>query len=242
MTRTSPSDVSERPSIASERRSTSPRHAAWVYRACRLLLAWPLRSFFRHEVFGKEHVARSGPLLLASNHASFLDPWFIGANLPLRTVRFLMTERWYERGPIWKWLFRGGGVIPVATGRPEETVRRVVEALRAGSAVCVFPEGGISRDGRIRRGRSGIGYIAAASGVPVTPCYLEGNHEALPPHRRLPRRTPVRLHVAPPIPYPGGPTAHPDSAAVVRYVRSVMAAIGRFEPEPRPGGPQEDSR
>lgn len=201
----------------------------WLYRT--LQLARPLRHLWPIGGAGPVPLPREGGALLASTHASFLDPFFIGAVAP-RPIRFLMTESWYRRSRLSRILFDGCGVIATATLTPAATIAAVVRSLAAGDLVCVFPEGLISDDGRIRRFRHGIGWMAAVSGVPVYPCALDGNHRSLPRDRRWPRFVPVEVRWGRPLRFPGGPRPRPDPREVHRFVERLADEICRLAGRP----------
>jgi 1-acyl-sn-glycerol-3-phosphate acyltransferase len=145
--------------------------------------------------------------------------------MPRRNFRNLINANWYGRSPFWTWMFDRCGAIPIAPGDTMETCRRVIHALADGDAVCIFPEGRISRDGKLNRGRLGIGYMAAMSGAPVLPCGLRGNFEALPHHRRMPRRHPIRIRLGEPMIFPGSPTLQPDKYDVAVFLEGLMERI-----------------
>jgi len=197
-----------------------------------LLLRPPVRAAFDGRTFGAEHVPAEGPVLIATNHASYLDPWFLGALFPRLPIRFLINEAWYDRSRLWRRVFRGYGVIPTTARAPDRTFARVLAALADGSVVGVFPEGRISRDGRMNRPKAGIGWMAALSGVPVVPCGLRGSHQILPRHRRWPRRHPLRLHIGAAMRFPEAPTATPEPVVIARFVESVIARIGELAGSP----------
>jgi 1-acyl-sn-glycerol-3-phosphate acyltransferase len=178
-----------------------------------------------------ESIPRRGPLLLLSNHASFLDPWLIGMAFP-RYIRYLITNRWYERSPLWKGVFRAFGTEPMQTGNPRATIEAVCRVLSRGEVTGIFPEGRISDDGRIQPFRAGATRIAALSGAPVLPLGIRGNYRSLPRHRRFPRPVRVRVHVGEPMVFPGSPTNGPpprtESVAFqVELLREICRLAGQ---------------
>lgn len=186
----------------------------------------PFRAFFRLRTRGREHVPRSGGVLLCPNHASYLDPWFVGYALPERSWRNLITDEWYDRNAVLRRMFRAWGTIPQTTGDPDATIARVVEAVGSGEAVTMFPEGGLSRDGRLHRGRSGVAIAAALTGAPVLPCAVLGNYRTLPPHRLVPRRGPVEVRVGAPMRFPDPPRHEPPHRTETRaFATALMEAI-----------------
>lgn len=197
----------------------------WIYDAGLAVIKVPGRWFWRGNTFSKGPVPKTGPMLLALNHASFLDWLFFDILFPRRSVRYLINEPWYRRSAFWKTLFDIKGVIPTDTFNPAETILRVVEALGREEIVAVFPEGRITHDGKMGRGQPGIAWMAALSGIPVFPCALRGNFEAMPRHKRLPRRHPIHLHIGTPMRFADTPTPSPDPSLVHGFAGRVMEAL-----------------
>ncbi len=178
-------------------------------------------------IHGGERMPREGPLLIACNHGSFLDPWFIGGASPRFPLRYLITASWYDRSRAWRAFFGANGVIPTSLD-PARTITAVVHALGRGEPVVVFPEGSVSADGRIARGKHGLSWMAALSGAPVLPVALRGNHDALPRGRVVPRRRPVALHVGTPRVFPGAPSDEPSFRDVEAFTTGLMEEICRL--------------
>lgn len=201
----------------------------WLYTSCRVLQP-PANLYFRITRHGSDVVPRCGPVIFAPNHVSYLDPCLLAFAFPKRTIRFLMTARWFDRSRLWRFLFEGWGAFPTRR-RPADTIRAAVDHLERGRAVCVFPEGGIRRDGRIGRGRSGIARIAAASGAPVIPVGIRGSARRLPVGRRFPTPGRVDVHVGEPrtLVVPSGTV--PSKERLRAFVDDVMAALRRLTAE-----------
>lgn len=189
------------------------------------------RLYFRAEVYGAEHVPKSGGFVLAPNHASFIDPWLMVGASKCHPIRYLINESWYNRSALWRYAFRSCGVIPAAKD-PVETIKRVVTQLRAGDIVGLFPEGRISKDGQLSRVQHGIGWIAALSGAPVVPCGLRGNFDLLPRSHRIPRPGRFELHHGPPLIFPGSPTDNPDLGQIHEFTCEVARQIARLADRP----------
>ncbi len=184
-------------------------------------------------------VPREGPLILAPNHSSFLDPWLVGMVFP-RPVRFLMQRRWYDRSRLWNGLFRAYGTIP-SEASGTATVSAVCRRLDAGDAVGVFPEGHISRTGKIQRFRPGLSLMAARSGAPVLPVGIRGGYESLPWNRRVPRPVRVTIHVGPPRVFPGGPRSEPPTPAESReFLREVFREVCALTRQRQDGKPARE--
>ncbi|MFW6107509.1 MAG: lysophospholipid acyltransferase family protein [bacterium] len=177
--------------------------------------------FFRIRVWGAGHVAREGGVVLASNHASFLDPPAVGLGLP-RPIWYMARASLF-RVPGFRQLIEALNALPIERGGADRrAVRRAVELLRGGGALLVFPEGTRSRDGRVGRFGAGFAMMAARAGVPVVPVALAGTFEAWPRHRALPRAGRVAVAFGEPVgPPEGGREACRAAAAAVR--RRVVA-------------------
>ena len=172
-----------------------------------------------------------GPLLIAPNHSSFIDPWWL-AMIFDGHVWFLINRDWWDRSAFWRGFFRAQGCVPVVPDDPGATMDALRAKLAAKGWVCVFPEGKISADGRLQPFRSGIVYMAAATGAPVLPVGIRGGFESLPRGRMLPRRGPIVMRTGAPITFPGSPMDGPPPRAEVRRFRdqlfeAVMALSGR---------------
>jgi 1-acyl-sn-glycerol-3-phosphate acyltransferase len=155
----------------------------------------PLSWWGRTRVHGLEAVPRSGPLLLVPNHDSQMDPVILGVALRrVRPLRFLArADLWKMRGlgPI----LTGMRQIPIERGSGDSAaLERAIEALRAGEAICIFPEGKLSNGERLKA-RSGVGRLAAACpGSQVVLCTLSGTTDFV----RFPRRPRVTVTFFPP--------------------------------------------
>lgn len=179
-------------------------------------------SYWRLRLAGDvDGIPREGPLLVAANHSSFLDPWFIGMIFP-RYIRYLVSDQWYYRNRTWNVVFRAFGTVPVKRGDPRATIRSVEEVLERGEVVGIFPEGRVSHDGRIQRFHSGVARTAARSGVPVLPLGVRGGFESLPHHRRIPRPNRVTIHVGRSLQFADGPIPGRVPQAEIREFNSVL--------------------
>ena len=148
--------------------------------------------YFRWRVFHSERVPRQGPVILASNHASFLDPPLIGTALP-RQINYLARESLF-RFPVLKTILRWWSAVPVnREGGGAKGLKAILERLLAGGVIVLFPEGTRTRDGQLQPARSGIGLTVIKSTAPVVPVRVFGSYEAFGRHVRFPR--PRRLVV-----------------------------------------------
>lgn len=158
-----------------------------VYAVARGALLLPLRSALRWTLEGVHRVPVHGPVILASNHVSYLDPLVLAylGDLRHRKTRFLAKAELFDKRGL-GWGLRRIRQIPVAreTADAAGSLDAAVAALRRGECVCVFPEGTISMDLEPQPGKTGTARLAAASGVAVTPVGLWGGQRILSKGRK----------------------------------------------------------
>ena len=158
-----------------------------VYGLSHYLAATVYRMFFRGDVVGLNHLPASGGFLLAANHASHLDPFIIGSQLPRQVTFFARKTLWTPGLPSW-WL-NTVGVIPVDRdgGSDVTAIKRVLNALKEQKTIIMFPEGTRSRDGLMHAPKPGVGLFACRAHVPVVPARIFGSFEALGKGGTIPR-------------------------------------------------------
>jgi 1-acyl-sn-glycerol-3-phosphate acyltransferase len=181
---------------------------------------WTLRSlfvpffllYFRMQRVGREHLPRSGPLLLASNHRSFLDPFVIGTLLRRPVYYMAKRELFEKRGQAW--ILNALGAFPVDRGAGDGDAMATARAiLERGDCVVVFPEGTRTRPGPLGEPRRGIGRLALETGAPVAPIAVIGSDQVRRGWRIRPRK--VRVRVGPPLRYPTVEQCSPSLAGAV---------------------------
>jgi len=148
---------------------------ARVYEVVRVVtVMWALTAF-RARGIGSENVP-NGPVILAPNHASFMDHFFTGAFIR-RRVQFMGKSQLFKG--VGGWVFSHGGVFPVRRGHAdEEAFTTAFTVLERGGAVVMYCEGGRSRTGQLAsEARPGIGRLALESGAPVVPVAVLGSHQ-----------------------------------------------------------------
>ncbi|CAM4049110.1 lysophospholipid acyltransferase family protein [Nocardiopsis rhodophaea] len=187
---------------------------------------WPIR------VEGAEHVPAHGPVILASNHLSNLDPLFIGVAMR-RPVTFIAKRELFAQGNIAQRAFAGAlraiGQLSVDR-RPgqssQEAMENSLRVLEGGCAFGIFPEGTRSPDGRLYKGQTGLAWLALRSGVPVIPIALIGTDRIKPRGRGLPaffRRVAVRC--GPPVDLSAWAEEHGKARSRRAATDAIMAAI-----------------
>src|ERR1041385_4648269 len=158
----------------------------FLYRCGWLFFRALLLTWLRWRHFNEERVPRTGSVILASNHASILDPPVVGSALH-RQINYLARASLFEI-PVVGWLFRNWNAIPIdRDGGNAAGLRIIFGRLEAGNGIILFPEGTRTRDGNLQPGRSGIGLIVAKSTAPVVPARTFGTFEAMGRNAKFPR-------------------------------------------------------
>jgi 1-acyl-sn-glycerol-3-phosphate acyltransferase len=186
---------------------------AYVYRGegsgFRQVLAWNVGKWisrvlatllFGLQTRGIKNIPRTGPVLLVTNHQSFLDPWLIGVPVP-RQVHYMARDTLFKGGFL-GFLLELLNAFPIKRGRADLTaIRLATDRLQDGYMVNLFPEGTRTEDGTIGPIAPGVSLILRRCKVPVTvvPLVFDGALEAWGRQRKLPRVWPVRLQVGAPL-------------------------------------------
>ncbi len=143
-------------------------------------------TYFRWRIFGAEHVPLKGGVILASNHASFLDPPLVGSGLK-RDINYLARESLFRYPGIGA-LLRSWNAVPVdRDGGGAKGLKIILSRLLDGNGIILFPEGTRTLDGKLQPARSGIGLTVIKSTAPVVPVRVFGTFEAYGKNHKFPR-------------------------------------------------------
>jgi 1-acyl-sn-glycerol-3-phosphate acyltransferase len=163
------------------------------------------RLVYRPDIQGTENIPPTGPVLLASNHLSFVDSLVIPLASP-RKVVFLAKSEYFTgrgvRGALMRWIFTAVGSVPIqrgTAGAAQEALDSALEILKDGLAFGIYPEGTRSRDGRLYRGRTGVAWLALTAGCPVVPVALSGTQDIQPVGTRVPRIRKITVRFGKPL-------------------------------------------
>ncbi|HEU4979428.1 MAG TPA: lysophospholipid acyltransferase family protein [Solirubrobacteraceae bacterium] len=150
------------------------RDPDWAYGLVRVLTSWYAWTVFRARSIGSQNVPASGPVILAPNHFSFMDHFFLAVFIR-RCVRFMAKSQLFKR-PM-QFIYTHGGVFPVRRGHHDEDAFVTAEGILArGGLVAMYCEGGRSRSGTLgQRARPGIGRLALESGATIVPVAIHGS-------------------------------------------------------------------
>jgi 1-acyl-sn-glycerol-3-phosphate acyltransferase len=152
---------------------TRTRRPDWVYEIVRLILVPYVAIVYRTRSIDSHKVPSDGPVLIAPNHFSFMDHFFVAAYLR-RKVHFMAKSQLFTR-PM-QFIFTHGGVFPIMRGRRDEEAFKTAHAvLDREDLVLMYLEGGRSRSGELGQAKPGVGRLALESGVPVVPTAIVGS-------------------------------------------------------------------
>jgi 1-acyl-sn-glycerol-3-phosphate acyltransferase len=134
-------------------------------------------TYFRWRVYNPEHVPMTGPVILASNHASFLDPPLVGSGVK-RDINYMARKSLFRYPGIGQ-ILRAVQAVPVdRDGGGAAGLKAILDRLNAGGGIVLFPEGTRTKDGNLQPARSGVGLVVAKSAAPVVPVRVFGTYDA----------------------------------------------------------------
>jgi 1-acyl-sn-glycerol-3-phosphate acyltransferase len=200
---------------------------------------------FRWRVFNSGRVPDEGPVILAANHTSYLDPPLVGSPLHRKVV--MLARRSLFRFPGFGRLLRLWHAVPVdPKGGSAAALKTILSRLEAGNAVLIFPEGARSFDGRLQPARAGLGLLVVKSAAPVVPVRIWGSHEAFGRGARFPRPKRITIKYGRPLRFrelgeEAALCSKPRLKQICQEVADrVMAEIAAMEPTPDPEPPRPD--
>jgi 1-acyl-sn-glycerol-3-phosphate acyltransferase len=163
------------------------------YRCGWLCFRFVFATYFRARFIGAEHVPKAGGVILAANHASYLDPPVVGSGLD-RDINYLARQSLFRFPLIGRLLVSWNSVPVDRDGGGARGLKNILERLLGGAGIILFPEGTRSRDGKLQPAQAGIGLVVAKSDAPVVPVHVFGSHVAWGRNQKipLPKRITVR--------------------------------------------------
>jgi 1-acyl-sn-glycerol-3-phosphate acyltransferase len=203
------------------------------YRLSRVVIGPVLHVMGRPKVVGLENIPPGGPAILASNHLSFIDSMYLPLMIDRPVVFPAKAEYFAARGPLgrlWAAYLRSTNQLQMdreGARSAQATLEAALDLLRAGELFGFYPEGTRSPDGRLYRGRSGIGYLALNSGAPVIPVAMMGTRKMLRPGALLPRPTRIEIRIGKRMEF-GHLAGEPPARARRTVADEVMRAIGEL--------------
>jgi 1-acyl-sn-glycerol-3-phosphate acyltransferase len=207
------------------------------YQVSRALAGPLLHLLWRPEVTGGEHIPRTGGAIVASNHLSIVDSIFLPLMLD-RPLTFAAKSEYFT-GKRPSQLFASAymrATKQLAVDRDsaraaQDMLDAALRLLQAGELFGVYPEGTRSPDGRLYRGRTGIGWLALASGLPVIPVAMVGTDRVLPPGHTIPELHRVGIRIGEPMTFDAyrdkGPAARARRAITDDVMKAIRALSGQ---------------
>lgn len=175
-------------------RSDKMINPIWYRIACKFL-GMGLHVFNQIRAYGVQNVPKSGGVIIASNHASYLDPPAVGAcSRRMRMTHFMARDTLF-RNPLMGSFLRHVGVIPLdrERGGDLKAMKTAIQLLKDGACVALFPEGTRSPDGNLQPAKPGVGFLVAKGEAPVVPVYVHGSYEAWSKHSDGFKRKPIHV-------------------------------------------------
>ncbi len=186
------------------------------------------KVFFRYRALHRERMIQNGPVILAMNHQSYLDPPLAGIACD-RDIYFLarktLLEHWF-----WGWILPKLNVIPVNQESADRSaLKALIRILRAGEATLVFPEGSRTLDGNLQPAQPGLGFVIAKTSAPVVPMRIFGAHEAWPRGGNKIRLHPITVVVGKPMRFTETEIARGGKDVYQRLSERVMEEIAKLK-------------
>ena len=215
-----------------------------IYVLTRAVCLALFKVLWRPVVVGRENIPPDGPLILASNHLSFIDSIVIPLAVPRRVVFLAKAEYWEGRSLASlprRVFFRTFDAVPVQREQQRDaqaSLDLARQVLARGDAFGIYPEGTRSRDGRLYRGRTGVGWLSMAAEAPVVPVGLVGTDRVQPVGARVPRVHRVRVAFGPPV-RPADYADLPPGRARREITDAVMESVAALTGQRRADGYNE---
>jgi len=200
------------------------------YQLSRVVIGPVLHALGRPRVTGLEYIPASGPAILASNHLSFIDSMYLPLVVSRPVVFPAKAEYFAAKGPlgrVWAAYLRSTNQLEMDrsdANSAQATLEAAAGILRRGDLFGFYPEGTRSPDGRLYRGRAGLGWLALNTGAPVIPVAMIGTRKMLPPGAPVPRPTRIDIKIGKPLEF-GHLVGDPPGKARRVIADEVMRAI-----------------
>jgi 1-acyl-sn-glycerol-3-phosphate acyltransferase len=196
----------------------------WLgYALCKIVA----KSAFRLKVYGRENLIEDGPAILASNHASYIDPPLVGVACR-KDIYYLARKSLFER-PVFGPILARLNTVPVDRDRGDvAAIRAMMHLLKSGKRIVVFPEGTRSADGNLQPARAGVGLLIAKSLAPVVPIRIFNSFAALPRSGGI-RFVPVTMVIGKPLFFTKEDLGTGDRSVYQVLSDRVMTAIAALE-------------
>ena len=208
----------------------------FTYHFIHLLIYIITKPLFRYKAIDARHIPKKGGAILASNHASYVDPFFVGLGV-VRRINYLAKKELFSNrvtSYFLKNLFR---VIPIDREQMDRTtLKTIYRHLRTNEILLIFPEGTRSLDGKLQEAKMGIGMIAYNTQVPIIPVYISGSHEILPRDAKRIHLKQCSVYFGPPVDLDEYYNKQKSKELYKTISENILASIGKLQKKA-----QEDS-
>ncbi len=188
------------------------------------------RLFFRFRILHRERRILKGPLIVAMNHESYLDPPLAG--IASGREMYFLTRKNLLDVPVLGWFLPHLNVVPVdQEGTDRSALKALIRILKAGNATVVFPEGARTLDGNLQPALPGLGFVIAKTLAPVLPMRVFGSHEAMPRGRKRLRPHPITIVIGEPLRFTEADLEPRGKELYQHLSERVMKAIAALEIE-----------
>jgi 1-acyl-sn-glycerol-3-phosphate acyltransferase len=201
------------------------------YQLSRIIAGPFLHTIWRPKVTGIKHIPASGGAILAANHLSFVDSVFLPLMVERPVTFSAKSEYFTASGPAARLMaayLKATNQLQMDRAGPraaQDTLEAALALLQAGDLFGIYPEGTRSPDGRLYRGRPGVGWLALKSGLPVIPVGMVGTGRVLPPGSVVPRPGRIEVRIGAPLEFPASTLSAPPGKARRLIADQTMDAI-----------------
>ncbi|HTY45828.1 MAG TPA: lysophospholipid acyltransferase family protein [Patescibacteria group bacterium] len=199
-----------------------------MYWLGRSLCALVSLFYFPITACGREHIPRKGGFIIATNHASFLDPVAVGI-AATRRLNFMARHTLFSN-PVFGWILLRVGAFPVKRGSTDiSAIKEAIRRVKNGGGLLLFPEGTRSQPGEQLNPRAGIGFLVEKLAVPVIPAFIDGTQKALPKGAKRIKREKVTITFGRPLALPKTGSREDVAQAIMDSIRALGGPVSAGE-------------
>lgn len=203
---------------------------ARIYKYSTMLFKFGLIFWNRLKSYGAENIPDQGGVLIASNHASYLDPPVVGSGYRKRPIHFMARDTLWN-SKFGSWWMTSVGCIPVSRGTGDmRALKTTIRLLKEKKVVSMFPEGTRSEDGELQKPLGGIGFIVEKSACVVVPAYIDGSYKSHPKGTRFIKPIKVTISYGKPITQEEFQALGTGRKAYDKYANLIMERIAELKP------------
>lgn len=203
-------------------------YSSLLFGFLKLVFGSAVRGAWLGKVSGLENLPNVGPVIIASNHASYLDFLLLSAVLP-RQIQFMVDEVFFNNLLIQMSLKSMGHIrVNRSANGNISALRKAARKLNHGNVVAIYPEGRRSANGKLQSARGGVGFLAIETGVPVIPVFIEGTFHAWPQHRKYPIPHKCTIRIGEPLRFCQSAETEQRKGCIQAAAHDVMRAIAQL--------------